>query len=140
MSLVDHAKFELRKQLALPDTDIDRWMADGVVELVEVFSRQGHSGFSATYCIEMFRTLASWEPWGPLTGEHDEWVEVVDGVYQNRRCSHVFKENGEAYDSCGRIFEDSDGSRWQNGNSRVAITFPYTPTTEIVRTGGMNEE
>lgn len=140
MSLVDHAKFELRKQLALPDTDIDRWMADGVVELIEVFSRQGHSGFSATYCIEMFRTLASWEPWGPLTGEHDEWIEIADGYYQNRRCSHVFKENGEAYDSRGRIFEDPDGSRWQNGNSRVAITFPYTPTTEIVPTEDMNEE
>lgn len=132
MSLVDHARFELRKQLALPDEDPDRWMAEDVIELIEAFARQGHSGFSAPYCIEMFRTLASWKPLGPLTGEDDEWTEVADGVFQNRRCSHVFKEGGQAYDSQGRIFEEPDGSRWQNGESRVAITFPYTPTTEIV--------
>lgn len=135
MSLVDHARFELRKQLALADTEPDRWMADSVVELIEAFARQGHSGFSAPYCIEMFKTLASWKPWGPLTGEDGEWVEVMDGLFQNRRCSHVFKEHGVAYDSQGRIFEDPDGSRWTNGDSRVPITFPYTPTVEVVKRG-----
>lgn len=132
MSLVDHARFELRKQLALPDDDPDRWMADALVELIDTFAKQGHSGFSASYCRQMFDQLAAFKPIGPLTGEDDEWVEVMPGMFQNKRCFRVFKENGQAYDINGRIFRDTDGSCWTNGDSRVPVTFPYTPTSVYV--------
>lgn len=132
MGLEDHAAFELRKQLALPDDDPDRWMAENVMELIRVFSAQGHSGSSAPFCVKMFETLANWRPWGPLTGEDDEWSEVSDGVFQNKRCSHVFRENGEAYDIDGIVFVDEHGCGYTNRDSRVPVTFPYTPTTRYV--------
>jgi len=62
-----------------------------VMKLLDVFADEGHSGSSAPYAINLFQKLASFEPVVPLTGEDWEWVEVGDGMYQNKRCSHVFK-------------------------------------------------
>jgi hypothetical protein len=132
---IAHAKQELAKSLQEPDGP-NRWMADDLIQLLAVFSAQGHSGFSASYCINAFSTLAKFEPLGPLTGEPDEWVDHGNGSYQNRRCSHVFKQpdrfNGQPYDIYGRIFREPSGSCYTNGDSHVPITFPYTPKREYV--------
>lgn len=111
----------------------NKWIQQNVLELLEVFSRQGHSGFSAPYAVETFRKLALHEPLVPLSGNADEWNEVSDGVWQNNRCSHVFKEaDGRAYDMNGRIFREPSGACYTNRDSRVYVTFPYTPTREYV--------
>jgi len=108
----------------------NKWIQENVLELLDVFSRQGHSGFSAPYCLETFRKLALHEPLVPLSGANDEWHEVGDGVFQNKRCSHVFKDaDGRAYDINGRIFREPSGACYTN---RVYVTFPYTPTREYV--------
>lgn len=110
----------------------DKWMRENVLELLEVFSKQGHSGSSAPYAIGLFEKLARFEPLGPITGADEEWCEVNEGLFQNRRCSRVFKENGNAYDIDGRIFRRPDGSCYTNGDSRVPVAFPYTPKSEYV--------
>jgi hypothetical protein len=135
MGLIEHAKIELKAvgyDLDQKEEDPNKWICENVLELLEVFSAQGHSGSSAPYCISMFEKLASFEPLCPLTGEDGEWSEVSDGVYQNKRCSHVFKENGQAHDIEGRIFRDPDGSCFTNRDSRTPVTFPYTPKREYV--------
>lgn len=136
-NLIEHAKEEFRaigyKPLDQEQEDgPNKWMQENVLELLEVFSKQGHSGHSAPFCVEMFNKLARYEPLGPITGEDWEWVEVSSGTFQNKRCSHVFKENGQAYDIEGRIFKDKDGSCWTNRESRVNVVFPYTPKREYV--------
>ncbi|NBR26060.1 MAG: hypothetical protein EBU08_20215, partial [Micrococcales bacterium] len=102
------------------------------------------SGTTAPYAIELFRKLASYEPITPLTGEDSEWSEVGNGVFQNKRCSRVFKQqdtfDGRPYDLDGKVFwnwvRSDDGdvfkSHYGDSNSRVPITFPYTPVTEYV--------
>lgn len=136
MSYIEHARRELKAigyDLDSTEDGPNKWMVAGLLELLEVFGKQGHSGFSAPYAANMFKKLALFEPLGPLTGEDDEWVEVGNGMWQNNRCSHVFKEaDGRAYDSHGRIFRDPDGVCVTNRDSRVFITFPYTPTSEYV--------
>jgi hypothetical protein len=117
----------------------------GVMELLEVFSSHGHSGSSAPYAINMFQTLAKFEPLVSLTGEDWEWNEVGPGVFQNKRCSHVFKRadrfGGQAYDIQAIVFwewvsyPDIDGgvpykTHFTSGESAQPITFPYTPKTE----------
>lgn len=115
----------------------DKWIQENVLELLETFSQQGHSGLSAPYCVEMFRKLARLEPLVPLSGEAAEWNEVSDGVWQNNRCSHVFKEaDGRAYDINGRIFRESSGCCYTSRDSRVYVTFPYTPKREYVDVDG----
>ncbi len=132
-TLVEHAKAELANYDGCMYGDL---IPKAVIELMEVFAEQGHSGGSAPICISIFTQLAKFEPLGPLTGEDSEWTEVADGVFQNKRCSHVFRQpdrfNGQAYDIEGKVFREPSGSCYTSGDSMVPITFPYTPTREYV--------
>lgn len=130
-NLVNHAKKEMEIAGMYKDEDgPNKWMRDSVLELIEVFSRQGHSGASAPWCIGLFEKLASFGIISPITGEESEWNEIGTGVLQNKRCSHVFKENGIAYDIEGIIFREKDGCCFVSRDSRVNIKFPYTPTRQ----------
>lgn len=115
----------------------NKWIQQNILELLEVFSNQGHSGFSAPYCIGLFNKLASFEPLCPLTGEPEEWNDTSHmssrPVWQNKRCSHVFKDaDGQAYDIQGKVFREPDGSCYTSKESRVYVEFPYTPKTEYI--------
>jgi hypothetical protein len=88
---------------------------------------------SAGIVLGLFAKLAAFEPLSPLTGADDVWNVIGASLFQNNRCPHVFKEGGQAYDSNGRIFEDPSGSRFTSKDSRVAISFPYTPAHVIVK-------
>jgi hypothetical protein len=121
------------------DEEMDVWMRNDVLKLLEVFTEQGHSGMSAPFAIAMFNRLASWKPLTPLTGADDEWNEVGDDTWQNRRDSEVFKKaDGQAYWMNGIVWyrwvkdnpEDINAEPYQsyftNRESRVNITFPWT--------------
>lgn len=143
-NLVEHAKREFLALGYMPieeeEDGPNKWIQENVLELLRVFSEQGHSGSSAPYCVGMFKKLAMFEPLGPLTGEDHEWSEVSDGVFQNKHCSHVFKQadrfNGQAYDLNGRVFREPNGCCYTKNGSCVPVTFPYTPTTEYVDVDG----
>lgn len=125
MTLLEHAQRELELANYF-DGDMNEMMANSVLELIKVFAAQGHSGFSAPFCVRLFSDLASYKPMGPLTGEDNEWSEVSDGLWQNKRYSCIFKENGKAYNVEGKVFREPNGCCYTNRNSRVDITFPYT--------------
>lgn len=133
MALVEHAKAELEAAgLFAKDSDYEGEIGSAVLKLIEVFAEQGHSGASASMTRHIFNKLANFEPICPLTGADSEWNKIAVGVWQNKRCSHVFKDaDGRAYDSQGIVWEDPDGSRFTNRDSRVFVEFPYTPKTEI---------
>lgn len=114
-----------------------------VLKLLEVFDGEGHSGSSAPYAINLFKQLASFEPVVPLTGEDWEWTDVAEyngkPMWQNKRCGHVFKDETGAYDIDGIIWYDwytdketgeKFKSHFTNYQSRVPVTFPYTPKRE----------
>ena len=131
-NLRTHAENELRAIGMLRSSDeMSKTMSDDILQIVDVFSAQGHSGFSAGYAIGVLTKLLRFEPLGPLTGVDEEWTDLGGGLFQNKRCSHVFKENGVAYDINGIVWRDPDGATFTNFESRVPVTFPYTPTSEI---------
>lgn len=121
-----------------PEDGPNKWLAEGTLELLKVFSEQGHSGMSAPYAVALFEKLAMWKPIAPLTGEDDEWMEVDTDVWQNKRNSTVFKgEDGQAYWMDGRVFWEwysapdiDDGKPYKRcytgRESRVTIEFPWT--------------
>lgn len=130
---IAHARREVPKWFE--DEGPNRWMADGTVELLAVLSHQGHSGSSIGFALQLFKTMATFKPWGPLTGEEHEWGEPCydDGTQQNIRCSHVFRRaDGTAYDIDGKVFREPSGACYTNRDSHIDVTFPYTPTTEYV--------
>lgn len=111
------------------DDPYNESVANAILELLEVFDNQGHTGFTAPYTAGLFHRLAMFKPLTPLTGEDDEWNETELGCFQNKRYSAVFKDekNGKAYNTEGKIFSDDGGETWFNNmNSIVYIDFPYT--------------
>lgn len=133
-NLEAHAKREMEiAGLFGKDSAYDGMIAEAVMKMVKVFADEGHSGASAPMAMRIFEKVAMFEPLTPLTGEDSEWNEVGPGVFQNNRCSHVFKdEKSGAYDIEGKIFREPDGCCFTSFDSRVAVTFPYTPKREYV--------
>ena len=131
-NLKTHAEYEL-SLIGGEDDELQKSMNDNILKIVDVFSEAGHSGFSASYARGIIEKLLDFKPLSPLTGEDDEWVDVGDGLFQNKRCSRVFKEDGKAFDISGKVFIDKDGSSWTNSESRIPVTFPYTPKIEYVK-------
>lgn len=148
-NLINHAHAEFRAAGWVDESgkfldEMQEAICKHVLKLLEVFAEEGHSGSSAPYAINVFEKLAKFEPLVPLTGEEWEWVDVGDGVFQNKRCSHVFKQanrfDGQPYDIDAVVFwswyTDENGEKFKSyftsGDSFRAITFPYTPTREYV--------
>lgn len=131
-NLIKHAEEEFKRAGYIPldqeqEDGPNKWIQENIIELLKVFSEQGHSGFSAPFCINMFAKLAKFELLTPLTGEDDEWVEVSDSLWQSKRCHSVFKDENGTWDIDGKVFRESNGCCYTNSKSRVPITFPYTP-------------
>lgn len=120
MSIIEQAKRELALiNFGYEDTKV-------MVEILEKFFEQWDSGGAVHAMAPILQKCIAGKPLSPLTGEDSEWNEVGEGVFQNNRCSSVFKdprffESKQAYDI------DTPGMR------REAITFPYTPRSiEVV--------
>lgn len=120
--------------------EMQNMVYENLLELLTVFSTQGHSGSSAPYVIDLFSKLAKFEPIVPLTGDDSEWESDSDGLFQNKRYSSVFKGggrfDGQPYDSTAIIFwewytnpdtKEVVKTYFTNCKSAVPITFPYTP-------------
>lgn len=134
-ALLKWAESELDR-LVKDNDEMQREINKDILDVVKVFSEQGHSGFSASYAINLLNRLLSWKPVTPLTGEESEWGEVRpwnegNNLQQNLRCSAVFRnnfDNSTAYYIDGKVFSDDGGRTWftKGGKgSSVSVTFPY---------------
>lgn len=136
MNIIEHAKREFLAAGYDPveqcEDNPNKLIQENVLELLEVFRKQGHSGFSASFCIKYFSALAQYEPLAPLSGVDSEWSDVGNGMFQNNRCSHVFKRNGIAWDINGYIFKKQSGSCHTGYLSARKVDFPYTPKSVYV--------
>ena len=150
MNLTDHAKMELKAigydipededrfiKVLSDSEDINDLAVANILELLEVFAGQGHSGFSASYVLGAFSKLANFEALTPLTGEDWEWADISDysddPVCQNKRDSRVFKrKDGTSYFINGKVFVEPNGGTYTSRNSLIDVEFPYTPETVYV--------
>lgn len=132
-NLLAHANIELKHVGTDP---MGLQMAQNLRELVLVFGTQGHSGFSASYARMALDKLLDFKPIAPLTGADSEWLECGNGVFQNRRCSSVFKDrarfDGQPYDIDAVVFREPGGGCFGGQGSAQVIAFPYTPRTVYV--------
>ncbi len=142
MSIVTFARTELERAGYFDaDSDYGGMIGPAVLKMVEEFAEEGHSGFSAALASRLFTRLVAFKPLTPLTGADDEWTEVSDGMWQNKRCPTVFKRaDGAAYNIDGCIFREPSGACFTSRDSRVPVTFPYVPKSEYVDRPASNEE
>lgn len=133
-NLERHAEHELRLAGWLDQDGLyGDMMGRAVLRMIREFSDEGHSGMSAPLAVNLFGVVAKFGVLTPLTGDDDEWQEIGEGRFQNRRSGNVFKDaDGRAYDIDGRVFREPSGACFTNRDSRVYIEFPYTPKTEYV--------
>lgn len=86
----------------LPQTDVyDIALRDAVMEILEVISRQGHSGSSIHFVLRLLHRLALFQPLSPLTLREEEFGDPYDsdGTRQNVRRSSIFMDkDGRVYD------------------------------------------
>lgn len=95
----DWAKDELQKAgLFDKDSDYEGMLGEAVLDLIEKFAEQGHSGFSAELTAQLFDRLIHWKPLTELTDDPLEWVDVSEKmgqvVYQSKRCPSCFSKDG----------------------------------------------
>jgi len=130
-NLTDHARRELEiAGLFDKDSDYNGMLGEAVMELIQKFAEQGHSGFSAELTKQIFDKLASWKPLSELTDSLNEWEKVSDAeftrgkpLYQSKRSPSCFSEDG------GKTYWDIDED-W----------FYHTDENGIRYSGGLTEE
>ncbi len=141
-NLTKHAKRELEiAGLFDKDSDNDGMLGKAVMELMEVFSKQGHSGFSASIVSSLFLKVADYKPLTPLKGTANEWGTEA-GDRQNNRCSAVFNNGDGTFNYLnGLSFKTQTGSSWQGSaidkNKKVVrssqpVYFPFVPKTFVI--------
>jgi len=145
VSLRHHAERELDLiGMAKDGDEMNVAMRNHILHMVDEFADEGHSGSSASYALGLLEKLLAFEPLSPLTGDEHEWNEVGADLFQNNRCSHIFKDSkgGRAYDINGIVFydmvNDDEGKEYQScyttqPNSRVWIDFPCYPPKPIYK-------
>ncbi len=150
MSFVNYARreFEILNTIneGKPDFNADDYqinlnMQATIMRVLEDTAKEGHSGgsigWAISYLTEVTKKLLSFEPLAPLTGADDEWVDVSKEsgytLFQNKRCSAVFKDDTSTYYLYGKRFVDPSGVTFTTKNSHVDITFPYMPSTELIK-------
>jgi len=122
---------------------IENMLAHDVLELVSLFSTQGHSGDSADNCAYLFRHLVNGNLLTPLTGEDSEWKQIEPGIFQNVRHASVFKDGKDGKAHCPAIiFRDrATQSTFIRGGapadkddlvSRMYFDFPFIPRRFMV--------
>lgn len=111
MSIIEQAKIEL-KAINFGEDD-----SKVMIDILERFFDQWDSGGAVWAVAPVLQRLIAGKPLSPLTGADDEWNEVGNGVFQNRRLSTVFKDPRFAHPY------DLDNPK----GSREPIEFPYYP-------------
>lgn len=115
-NLVKHAEYELKLAgLFDKDSDYDGMLGDAVLQLVKVFAKQGHSGFSAGQTLAIFNTVANFKNLTPIGKSPDEWMDVTESspgpLWQNKRRSSTFSRDG------GQTWYDIDDPKQNNGDT-----------------------
>jgi hypothetical protein len=122
-------------------------------EIIEIFEKQEHSGFSASIysgaIVNTIKRVLNFEAIAPITGDDEEWVKIGNNTFQNKRQGNIFKETSnnetKAYFLDGIIWSGEDEYDTFTGTvqgipSKINITFPVTTKTfyvDVVRRPGI---
>ena len=111
MGLIEHAEYELR--LAGYDIDADydnidsekdyaNRIGQSALELIRLFAKQGHSGFSAIVTMKIFNRLVNHKPLtNELSNNPDEWQDMSEqngyATWQSKRNCSCFSHDMKTY-------------------------------------------
>lgn len=133
-NLTIHARNEMQRAgLFDKDADYNGLIAEAVIELIQKFAAQGHSGESAMQTLHLFDKLARFDVLTPVTSDPEEWVNVSEfggpnskSVWQNRRKSSVFSNDG------GQTWYDIDSSKNELAEMEARKDAAYYERNQVV--------
>jgi hypothetical protein len=102
--LHEHAVRELSR------LDNDEDFNEHVLNVIDAFASYGHSGCSAQYTIPLIHQLLQFKPLTDITSAPDEWMEVAELLWQNKRRSSTFSRDG------GITWYDIEDAALNNGD------------------------
>lgn len=147
--LLEYARRELELWGAFDNDNLyGNMVGKAVMELIEVFAGQGHSGTSAAIALRLFSRVADWKPLTPIADDPDQWRDIgaeygTPGIMQHKRCGTVFKApNQRPYNGEAVVFRTADGVTFTSQDSAREITFPYAvpDSPEIIDEPGPSAE
>ena len=128
MNLIEHAEYELKLAgyniREVNEITCDKDYADKIgnsaLELIKIFAKQGHSGFSAQTTLKIFNRLANHKPLTDgLSDNPDEWQDMTEqngySTWQSKRNCSCFTHDMKMYydidDPDNNIYErDAEGN------------------------------
>lgn len=117
-NLTEHARQEMeRAGLFSKESDYDGMLGPAVMELVDVFAKQGHSGNSAMTVLAIFERVARYRTLTPITPDKEEWFfhgdmgPTGEPIWQNVRDSAAFSRDG------GKTWYHLDDPALNNGDT-----------------------
>lgn len=131
-NLVKHAKRELDYSSLEDKEGYEQLIISSVIELLELFSKQEHSGSSANYVIYLFNKLARFDILSPIEDVEEDWIKVSDNLYQNRRMGNVFKDEKGLFFLDAIIWKENDSNFFTDIKSRLYFYPPFTPKSFYV--------
>jgi hypothetical protein len=145
MGLVAHAEKEIRKAgLFDEDGDYDGMIGDAVMELVDAFANQGHSGGSAHLTLDAFDRVVRFKQLTPITSDPSEWQDVTEycdpdsPLWQSRRDPELFSNDGgqtwynvdDGPDDVIIDHDTTDATVWARSWIQTITKYPDIPTDE----------
>lgn len=126
--LLDHARREL--DLLYPQ---NLKIKNQILDLLQKIKEMKLTNLESRVVFDILTKLLRFDPLTALTGNTDEWKPADEnGVQQNIRCIHVFKDREKAYDIDGHIqLKKDNGKLVSSVTDSTIVEFPYEPTTRF---------
>ena len=136
-NLTDYAYSQLDKAgLFDLDSDYEGMIGKVVMELIELFSNQGHSGFSASWVTDIFNKLSRFKPIVPIDNpmmleeyrDCSEYMDISKGQFlQSTILSNMFSEDkGKSwYILLPKYNKDKDGNSFCTYYRKYIEKFPF---------------
>lgn len=144
--LVEHVQRELKLAGFLDENSDDYRIGKSVIEIIDFFSKKEYSYDLAIKIGDLFKKLIVYECISPLTGKDDEWIEISNKFFQNKRIDNVFKDKNNVY-YCDAIIWCPYNKKYsfigivENVSSKQFIrSFPFVPKTFYIDVIKKNNE
>jgi len=146
-NLYQHALTELKLAGLLDkDSDYNGMLGEAVLDIVEIFAKQGHSGFSAAMTVQLLEKLLRYEALTEITNNPEEWFNCVEkygkdvvgadiSLFQCKRNPALFStDGGKTYYNVDRRDEVITAKQYEGMKSKQLEStkqeddiFKYTP-------------
>lgn len=139
----EKAKEEFKVLKQLEETPIVLEFENEILSLVDRVSKVGLSGGSAPFYAKVVGSVVEdlilQKPISPILCNDDEWIEREGGIFQNNRCSALFKSNTNPhpYFLDAIVFQGEEEGDVFTGmveeiESKQKAKIPFTPKTFYV--------